>query len=116
MSKLRREAEKAMFRQVMWENSREIDGTATAERVSLAMEYMMEPGQIFNNPIASVLSEMLGKGPKFHSKADIWEEAWSRLYPQEPESEPEESETESDDTIVLDSSDETIEVDLDSLD
>ena len=109
-NKLRREGEKAMFRQVMWENSREIDGTATAERVVLAMEYIMEPGQTFNNPIASILTEMLGKGPKFHSKADIWEEALNRLYPQEPESE------ESDDTIVLDSSDDTIEVDLESLD
>lgn len=108
-NKLRREAEKAMFRQVMWENSREKDGTATAERVGLAMRYIMEPGQTFRNPIAAVLTQMLGKGPKYHSKAEIWEEALNRLYPQEPE-------TDTDDTIVLDSSDETIEVDLDSLD
>ena len=50
---------------------------------------------------------MLGKEAFYSSKAEMWEEALSRMYPHEPE-------TESDDTIDLDSSDETIEVDLDS--
>jgi hypothetical protein len=55
---------------------------------------------------------MLGNEPKYHSKWEIWEEAMNRLYPMEPESESEAS------TIVVDmeESDETIEVDLESLD
>ena len=92
----------------MAENDREKDGTATDERVRVAMEYIMEPGQTVHNPIASILAEMLGKEAFYSSKAEMWEEALSRMYPHEPE-------TESDDTIDLDSSDETIEVDLDSL-
>ena len=94
-NKLRRKVEKAMFKKVLEENNREKDGTATAERVMLAMDYIMEPNQPGHNEIASVLTEMLGTGPKFHSKGDIWEEALNRLYPQAPE-------TESDDTIVVD--------------
>ena len=109
LNKLRREAEKSMFRQVLAENEREKNGTATAERVMIAMDYIMESDQTVHNEIATVLRHMLGNGPKYSSKTEVWEEALSRLYPHEPE-------TESDDTIDLDSSDETIEVDLDSLD
>ena len=96
----------------MHENQREIDGTATRERVVTAMAYIMKPGQTFNNEIYVVLCQMLGNEPKYHSKWEIWEEAMDRLYPMEPESESETS------TIVVDveESDETIEVDLESLD
>ena len=94
-NKLRRKTEKAMFRQVMVENEREKDGTAADERVMVAMEYIMEPGQTVHNPIASILAEMLGKEAFYSSKAEMWEEAMNRLYPQEPE-------TDSDDTIVVD--------------
>ena len=101
-----------MFHTVMQENERELNGTATRERVMTALEYIMEPGQTYNTEIAVVLTKMLGNEPKYESKWEIWEEAMSRLYPMEPETESDTS------TIVVDmeESDETIEVDLESLD
>ena len=108
----RRKAEKEMYRIVLDENYRELDGTATRERVETALHYIMEPGMTFNTEIAVILTAMLGYEPKYHSKFEIWEEAMNRLYPAEPESESEAS------TIGVDveESDETIEVDLESLD
>ena len=101
-----------MFHKVMQENQRELNGTATRERVITALEYIMEPGQTFNTEIAVILTQMLGNEPKYHSKWEIWEEAMNRLYPMEPESESEASTT----VVDMEESDETIEVDLESLD
>ena len=94
-----------MFHKVMQENQREIDGTATRERVVTAMAYIMKPGQTYNNEIYVVLCQMLGNEPKYHSKWDMYYEAMERLWPSYTD-----PETESDDT------DETIVVDLDELD
>ena len=94
-----------MFYKVMQENHRELDGTATRERVMTALEYIMEPGQTFNTEIAVILVQMLGNEPKYHSKWDMYYEAMERLWPSYTD-----PETESDDT------DETIVVDLDELD
>ena len=87
LSKKEHERLREMYHKVMQENQREIDGTATRERVVTAMAYIMKPGQTFNNEIYVVLSQMLGNEPKYHSKWEIWEEAMNRLYPMEPESE-----------------------------
>ena len=94
-----------MYHKVMQENQREIDGTATRERVVTAMAYIMKPGQTYNNEIYVVLCQMLGNEPKYHSKWDMYYEAMERLWPSYTD-----PETESDDT------DETIVVDLDELD
>ena len=83
-----------MFKKVLEENNREKEGTATKERVEAAMEIMMPPGE-FVHQVALLLKQMLGKEAFYSSKMDIWEEALNRLYPQEPE-------TDSDDTIVVD--------------
>ena len=101
-----------MYRIVLDENYRELDGTATRERVETALHYIMEPGMTFNTEIAVILTAMLGNEPKYHSKFEIWNEAMSRLYPMEPESESEVSTIE----VDVEESDETIEVDLESLD
>ena len=81
-----------------------------------ALEYIMEPepGHTFNTKIAVVLTQILGNEPKYESKLEVWEEAMNRLYPMEPESESE-SET-STIEVDMEESDETIEVDLESLD
>ena len=99
--RIRRAVEKAMFKLVVAENRREMNGEATRERVEAAMEFVMEPGQTFQNEIAVVLTQMLGNAAKYDSKTAMWDEAMARLYAQEPE-----------DT----DSDSTIEVDLDSSD
>ena len=70
-----------MYHKVMHGNQREIDGTATRERVVTAMAYIMKPGQTFNNEIYVVLCQMLGNEPKYYSKWDMYYEAIERLYP-----------------------------------
>ena len=110
--KERRKAEKEMFRKVLDENYRELDGTATRERVETALHYIMEPGMTFNTEIAVILTAMLGNEPKYDSKWEMWQEAMDRLYPVEPESESEASTIE----VDLEESEETIVVDLESLD
>ena len=105
LSKKEHERLREMYHKVIHENQREIDGTATRERVVTAMAYIMKPGQTFNNEIYVVLSQMLGNEPKYYSKWDMYYEAMERLYPSYMD-----PETESDDT------DETIVVDLDELD
>ena len=101
--KMRLRLEREMYREVARENEREANGTATRERVLTAMEYIMKPGQTFNNEIFVVLTQMLGNEKPYKSKYEIKAEAMRRLYAVEPESE-------SDDTS------DTIVVDLDELD
>ena len=104
-----RDAVKAMFKKVIAENKREKDGTATKERVAAAMEVMMEPGA-FVPEVAAVLEQMLGRESYYDSKQAMFDEALDRLYPREPS----DSDDSSDDTIEVDmESDETIVVDLD---
>ena len=50
--------EREMYRKVARENEREANGAATRERVLTAMEYIMKPGQTYNNEIFIVLTEM----------------------------------------------------------
>ena len=90
--------EREMYRKVARENEREANGTATRERVLTAMEYIMKPGQTYNNEIFIVLTEMLGNEKSYKSKYDIKMEALRRLYAVEPESESDDSS----DTIVVD--------------
>ena len=103
LSKREHERLREMYHKVMHENQREIDGTATRERVVTAMAYIMKPGQTYNNEIFVVLSQMLGNEKPYKSKYEIKAEAMRRLYAEEPESESE-------------STSDTIIVDLDELD
>ena len=90
--------EREMYRKVAHENEREANGTATRERVLTAMEYIMKPGQTYNNEIFIVLTQMLGNEKPYKSKYDIKMEALRRLYAVEPESESDDSS----DIIVVD--------------
>ena len=105
-----------MFATVMAENRRETDGTATRERVRTAMQYIAGD-QTQNSRIAAVLAKFLGNESLYDSKADMWQEALQRLYPHEPSTCSDSSSDTSDSTIEvdLDSSSEII-VDLDALD
>ena len=69
--KLRLRLEREMYRDVARENEREANGTATRERVLTAMEYIMKPGQTFNNEIFVVLTQMLGNEKPYKSKYEI---------------------------------------------
>ena len=100
--KERRKNEREMYRKVRRENEREADGTATRERVVIAMEFIMNPGETANNAIAVVLEKMLGREAYYESKWDIQAEAMRRLYGEEPESDSDSTS----DTIVIDLSEE----------
>ena len=82
--KERRRVEKEMYKLVAHENQREADGTATQQRVAIAMEFIMEEWQTRSNEVSLVLTQMLGREAYYKSKYEIKEEAMRRLYGVEP--------------------------------